>query len=285
VKRENFPRVLREIPDPPSRLFVMGSLPQDEELTIAVVGTRKATGAGLKSAERFAKELSQQGAVIISGLAMGIDTAAHEGTLQNQGKTVAVLGNGLPKIYPAQNENLAKKILEAGGAITSEYKENHPSYKGNFIQRNRIISGLALAVIVIEAPLRSGALATATFAATQGREVFVVPGPINHPNYVGSHALIRDGARLVTSPEEVIEDLGLDRLPTMRESTKGESSVKLKLTTEEELVFMKVKVQNFPLPVDKIVELTKLDPQIVNSSLASLIIRGLIQEAGGLYTI
>ncbi|MBT9151639.1 MAG: DNA processing protein DprA [candidate division WS2 bacterium] len=285
MKLENFPRVLRETPDPPPRLFVMGSLPQDEELTIAIVGTRKATDAGLKSAERFAKELNRQGAVIISGLAMGIDAAAHEGTLQNQGKTVAVLGNGLPKIYPAQNENLAKKILEAGGAIASEYKENHPSYKGNFIQRNRIISGLALAVIVIEAPLRSGALATATFAATQGREVFVVPGPINHPNYIGSHALIRDGARLVTSPEEVIEDLGLDRLPTMRESTKRDSSVKLKLTTEEELVFMKVKVQNFPLPVDKIVELTKLDPQIVNSSLASLIIKGFIQEAGGGYTI
>ena len=284
MKCENFPRILREIPDPPSRLFVAGELPDDHDVTIAIVGTRKATGAGLKSAERFAKELSRRGAVIISGLAMGIDTASHEGALRNQGKTLAVLGNGLPKIYPAQNENLAKEILEAGGTIVSEYKENHPSYKGNFIQRNRIISGLALAVIVIEAPLRSGALATATFAATQGREVFVVPGPINHPNYVGSHALIRDGARLVTSPQEVIEDLGLDKLPTMRESTKGESSVKLKLTTEEELILTKVKVQN-PLSVDKIVELTKLDPQIVNSSLASLIIRGLIQEAGGLYTI
>lgn len=285
AKRENFPRILREIPDSPSRLFVAGDLPRDEEITIAIVGTRKATDAGLKHAERFAKELSGRGAIIISGLAMGIDTAAHKGALANKGKTIAVLGNGLPKIYPAQNEFLAKKILDAGGVIASEYEENCPSYKNNFIQRNRIISGLSLAVVIIEAPAKSGALATATFAAAQGREVFVVPGPISHTNYAGSHALIRDGARLVTSPEEVMEDLGFGELLYEKESTKRNSSATFKLTAEEELILMKIEEQNLPLLVDKIVELTKLDPQAVNSSLASLVIRGLVQEAGGNYTI
>lgn len=284
MEYEYFPRLLKEIPDPPPRLFTIGALPKDDEITVAIVGTRKASEAGIKTAELFAKELSSLGIVIVSGLAMGIDTAAHRGALAGGGRTVAVLGNGLYKIYPAQNENLAKKVV-VSGSIISEYKSDMPSYKHNFIQRNRLISGFSLAVIIIEAPLKSGALSTASFAAIQGREVFVVPGPANHPNYAGSHALIRDGARLVTSPKEIIEDLGLDRLSFDKKTATKETAPKLKLTIDEELVFVRIKEGGSPLTVDKIIELTKLETQIVNQALTSLTIRGLIQEAGRGYTI
>ena len=281
---ERFPKILKEIPDPPRRLFVAGSLREDNETMIAIVGTRKASAHGIKIAETFARELSAMGFAVVSGLAMGIDTAAHRGALSGGGKTIAVLGNGLDKIYPAQNENLAQKIINQGGGIVSEYESGTPSYKHNFIQRNRIISGLASAVVIIEAPLRSGALATAGFAATQGREVFVIPGPVNHPNYGGSHALLRDGARLVTSPQDIIEDLGLKNLfgPGIQ---KTENSLTRQLNNEEMLILNKIKDYNSPLNVDKIIKLTKLEPQIVNQTLASLAIRGLIQEAGGSYTI
>lgn len=282
---EYYPRILKEIPDPPPRLFVIGRIPPNDEPAIAIVGTRKASENGIRTAKEFAKELSSKGIVIVSGLAMGIDTAAHEGALSGGGKTVAILGNGLNKMYPAQNENLAKKIIENDGAIISEYEQGMPSLKQNFIQRNRIISGISLAVVVIEAPLKSGALSTAGFAASQGREVFVVPGQINHPNYKGSHALIRDGARLVTSPQEIIEDLSLNSLPIIEKAAAWPTATIPNLTNEERLILSKIKEYNLPLDIDKIIELTKLHPQIVNQTLASLILKGLIQEAGGGYTI
>lgn len=281
---ECFPKILKEIPDPPRRLFVAGNQCEDNEIMIAIVGTRKASAHGIKIAETFARELSAMGFVVVSGLAMGIDTAAHRGALSSGSRTVAILGNGLDKIYPAQNENLAQKIINQGGGIVSEYESNTPSYKHNFIQRNRIISGLSSAVVIIEAPLRSGALATASFAAAQGREVFVIPGPVSHPNYAGSHALLRDGARLVTSPQDIIEDLGLNNLFEPR-TRKNEDLLTRQLNDEELLVLSKIKDHNSPLNVDKIIELVKLEPQIVNQTLASLIIRGFIQEAGGNYTI
>lgn len=283
VGNENLPRILKEIPGPPEKLFVMGELPNDNTPLIAIVGTRKATTYGLNIAVKLAEELSQAGIIVVSGLAMGIDTAAHTGALRGGSPTIAVLGNGLPKIYPAQNENLAKKIIQEGGAIVSEYETDMPSYKNQFIQRNRIISGLSLAVVVIEAPAKSGALATAGFAARQGREVFVIPGPVNHSNYAGSHSLIRDGARLVTSTEDILLDLGLTE--TSPNKTAAGEKLLDGLGPDERAVFIKIGDSGAPLSVDKISELTKLDPQKVNQILASLTIRGFIQEAGGGYTI
>lgn len=280
----DLPQLLKEVAGSPKQLFSIGKLPHNHELTIALVGTRKASTAGIKTAQDFARSFASLGVTIVSGLAMGIDTAAHRGALMGGGKTIAVLGNGLNKIYPAQNENLAKKIITEGGAVVSEYAQGTPSFKQNFIQRNRIISGLSLAVIVIEAPLKSGALATASFAASQGREVFVVPGPISHPNYIGSHALIRDGARLVTSPQDIIDDLGLN-ISSMPEAQKSKLSLPLKLTSDENIVLDRIKGHGLPLNVDKIIELTKLSPQTVNQTLTSLAVRGFIQETGGGYII
>src|SRR3989339_275158 len=208
-----YPALLKEIPDPPTRLFCRGQLPHPDSICIAIIGTRKATTQGKAMAQRIARDLAASGIVIVSGLAMGIDTVAHKGALEASGKTIAVLANGLDNVYPAQNTSLANDLLAHGGAILSEYPAGTPAYPNQFLERNRIVSGLCVATIVVEAPERSGTLATARFALEQGREVFVVPGPADHPNYIGSHRLIRDGARLVTAASDIYEDLGIDPKP------------------------------------------------------------------------
>lgn len=279
---ENFPNLLKEIPNPPKEIFVSGNLPSDKNMKIAIVGTRKATQIGKSIARQIASELSRLNIAIISGLAMGIDSAAHQGVIDSKGKTVAVLANGLDKIYPAQNENLAKEILKLGGALISEYPARTPSLPYRFLERNRIISGLSIATIVIEAPDRSGSLATARYALEQGREVLVIPGPANHPNYAGSHKLIRDGARLITSTQDILEDLNI-------EITDCKLSVSDKimemLNDEEKEILETLKNSAQPLGVDKICELTKLSSQTVNSAMASFIINGIIKETETGYSL
>lgn len=278
--------LLKEIDCSPSQLFTRGQMPLDDLIKIAIVGTRKATNIGKDIAKEVARKLSSLNMVIVSGLAMGIDTAAHQGALVANGKTIAVLANGLDKIYPAQNENLAKQILEKGGALISEYPEKTPSYPNQFLERNRIISGLCVATIIIEAPERSGSLATARNALEQGREVFVVPGPANHPNYIGSHKLIRDGARLITSVEDILEDLGLEisaRQPTDQFLISDE--INSGLTENQKKIIIALKNSGEPLAVDKICQLTKLSSQIVNQIVATLVIQGIIKETERGYTI
>ena len=288
IKEKAYPFFLGEIPNPPKQIYVRGVVPDSQLPAIAIVGTRKATTAGIRIAEEVAAGLASRGITIISGLAMGIDTAAHRGALGVRGRTVAVLGNGISEIYPAQNERLAEEILEAGGAIISEYPPGEPSFRGNFIHRNRIISGLSVAVVVIEAPLRSGALNTAGFAAEQGRSVFVVPGPITHPNYVGSHALIRDGAILATGAADILEDLGLPgeeaKIRRLAEGI-GEISIQPELSDYESLILEVIKTAGRPLEVDRIAPLANLEAQAVNQSLTGLLLKGLIREANGKYEI
>jgi DNA processing protein len=281
LKDPHYPSLLKEIQNPPSKIYVLGELPDNPPLggpRIAIVGTRKATLQGRSIAKETAKKLSEQGLVIVSGLAMGIDAAAHEGALEAKGKTIVVLANGLGKIYPARNQNLGEKVLEFGGAIISEYGSEVPYFKGQFLKRNRIISGLCQAVIIIEAPQRSGSLATARLAAEQGREVFVVPGPINHPNYCGSHKLIRDGARLVGSIEDIFEDLGINinqpKLAFEKIKDKNQSAI-----------FQAIQEAREALNIDKIIELTKLEPQVINQSIALLVIQGILKETEKGYTI
>jgi len=282
----NYPRLLKEIPNPPQSLYLIGVLPNDDVPKIAIVGTRKATAEGKKLAKEIAKKLAENGIIIVSGLAMGIDTAAHEGAIAGQGKTIAVLANGLDSIYPSQNENLAKKILESGGALISEYPAGTPSFPNQFLERNRIISGLSVATVIIEAPERSGSLATANWAGQQGREVFVFPGPVNHPNYRGSHKLIRDGARLAASVEDILEDLS--EIFNFQFSIFNQAP-KLKLDKIKDknqlLIFETIQEAGRPLNIDKIIELTKLEPQVVNQIVAILIINGLIKETEKGYTI
>jgi len=269
-----YPRLLGEIQDPPERLFVRGALPNPNAVCLAIVGTRKASREGMKIAGEFAEYFAGMGVVIVSGLATGIDESAHRGALSGGGVTVAILGTSLDKIYPVRNSRLAGQIVQQGGALISEYSPEEPIHKWNFIRRNRIISGFASAILIVEAPPQSGSLATARFAAEQGREVFVVPGAVRERNYIGSHDLIRDGATLVASPMQLAEDMGWKSVGVDSERGHPDSN----LNGDEGLIVQLLHGAGTPLRVDKIIELTKLEPRRASVGLASLIIRGLIME-------
>ena len=209
IESKDYPKQLKEIYEPPLKLYILGNKELLKDKGIAIVGARKATEYGRKVAEQISKQLSECGINVISGLALGIDTYAHLGTLQENciGKTIAVLGSGLDKIYPKENINLAKQIIKSGGCIISEYPIGTKPEKLHFPQRNRIISGLSQGVLVVEARERSGALITADFALEQGRDVFAVPGDINKENSKGTNDLIKQGARIVTSYMDIIYEI------------------------------------------------------------------------------
>lgn len=280
IAQENFPPLLREIEGAPELLYIKGELPSVGTPWVAIVGTRKATPDGILLAKQLAKELAEKGFVIVSGLAMGIDTAAHEGALKGNGKTVAVLGNGLDNVYPRQNENLAKAILAQGGAILSEYPPETPAFPSQFLERNRIVAGMCVATIVIEAPDRSGSIVTARLAGEQGREILVFPGPAGHPNYAGSHKLIRDGARLVNGIADILADLGFEELPpqSLFSEEKDIHNGASELTPEEHAILTVIGSTTKSLTIDKIAELTKLDAAIINPIVAIHTLGGTLQE-------
>ncbi|MGB7957905.1 MAG: DNA-processing protein DprA [Minisyncoccia bacterium] len=275
---ERFPLLLREIPHPPFGIYVRGTLPTNDALGIAVVGTRRATPDGKNTARRFAAELARAGIVIVSGLAFGVDAAAHEGCLNAGGKTLAVLACGLANIYPKNNEALAEKIIAQGGAIISEYPPDMPAYPSRFLERNRIVSGLSKGTLVIEAPERSGSLATARFALEQNRDVFVIPGQITHPNFKGSHELIRQGAELVTTPEHILAAEGM-----LKEDKKMLDTSEL--APEEALVVHFLRESGAAQDIDKISVAAKLQPHIANQTVSFLLIKGMISERGDGYVI
>lgn len=202
----DYPRALLDIADPPVILYAKGRVELLSSPSLAVVGSRNATTQGVINAEKFSEALSGAGLTIISGLALGIDTAAHQGGLRGSGSTVAVIGTGADIVYPARNRNLAHQIA-AGGCILSEYALGRQAIAANFPRRNRIISGLAQGVLVIEAAAQSGSLITARMAAEQGREVFAIPGSIHSPLSKGCHLLIKQGAKLVESAQDVLEEI------------------------------------------------------------------------------
>ncbi len=203
----NYPPALLEIADPPSVLYVRGNPALLHQRGIAMVGSRNATPQGVQTAESFARHLAAQGQCIVSGLALGIDAAAHRGALAAHGDTIAVIGTGADRIYPARNKDLAIAISERG-AIVSEFPLGMPAVAHNFPRRNRIISGLARGVLVVEAAPESGSLITARLAAEQGREVFAIPGSIHSPVARGCHKLIKQGAKLVETAQDILEELG-----------------------------------------------------------------------------
>lgn len=202
-----YPPALLEIADPPSVLYVRGKLDLLKTPGLGVVGSRNATPQGLQTAENFARALAAKGLTIISGLALGIDAAAHRGALAASGPTIAVIGTGADRVYPARNKELAIAIAEQG-AIISEFPLGTPAIASNFPRRNRIISGLSRGILVVEAALESGSLITARLAGEQGREVFAIPGSIHSPVARGCHKLIRQGAKLVETAQDILEELG-----------------------------------------------------------------------------
>lgn len=273
---KNYPKLLKEIPSPPEVLYVRGII-KPEEYGLAIVGTRKPSRYGIEATEKIIGELARiSNLTIISGLATGIDTVAHTEALNKKLRTIAVLGTGLDKnsIFPPQNRNLAEKIVQAGGTVLSEYPEGTPGLPHHFPERNRIISGLSLGTLVVEAKEKSGALITARLAVEQNREVFALPGSIFSPNSFGPHLFIKKGAKLVTTAEDIIEELNI---PKLLETRKEE--LKINLTKEESLIFDAV--SNEPLGVDEIKEKTKFSTSGILSALTMLELKGLVKKIGG----
>lgn len=271
-----YPARLKNITDHPPVLYVRGTLPPDDVPTAAIVGTRKATSEGRENARILARELAARGVVIISGLAFGIDAAAHEGALDARGITVAILAGGVDAIYPPTHETLGRRIMERG-AIASEYAPGTPALPHQFLARNRLISGLADAVIIVEAPIASGALATARHAVNQGREVFVLPGPASHPHYAGSHMLLREGARLIRNVDDLFEDM-----PHLGKATPNQPDP---LPLAHDPVLAALAASREPLSVDKIAETTTLEPQVVLARLTELVLERKVTEKGGKFSI
>lgn len=274
----SFPALLREIPFPPFGLYIRGALPSTDPI-VAIVGTRKASQLGLRAASMFAERFAVRGIPVVSGLAFGIDAAAHEGALAARGATVAVLANGLDTVYPRSHMKLAEHIVASGGALLSEYPPGSPTLPRRFLERNRIVSGLARGVVVIEAPQASGALATARFALEQNREVFVVPGPASHPNYAGSHALVKAGAALVTEPQDVFDAFGIGgadiAASDASSSLSGSGAVSVLLTV--------LRREGRSLDVDTLAARAALSAAETQAELTDLIMRGCVEERGGRY--
>ncbi|MFN3148410.1 DNA-processing protein DprA [Bremerella sp.] len=276
---DDFPELLREIPDPPILLFVKGEILPCDELAVAIVGTRHATHYGKKQAERFGYELAKAGFTIASGLARGIDAAAHRGALKAGGRTIAFLGGGVSKIYPPEHGDLAEEVSQ-NGAIVSEAAPLVSPIAGAFPQRNRLITGISLGVVIIEAAARSGALISARMAMEQNREVFAVPGQIDNPVARGVNGLIKDGATLVQSVDDVIEQLGPLRKPLqVSEQQTVIQPAELQLNDQEQQVLQHIDLA--PMSLDALVARSKLPVHRVLSTLSILEMKRLIVRTNG----
>jgi len=271
---QDYPRRLKELDQHPPVLYVRGEIRSDDEWSVAVVGTRRVTAYGRQVANDVASILAASGVTIVSGLARGIDGIAHQAALKAGGRTIAVLGSGVDRVYPPEHRRLAQEIVEAG-ALVSDYPPGTPPDGSNFPPRNRIISGLSLAVIVVEAGQRSGALITAKFAAEQGRDVFAVPGNINAPQSVGANKLIQQGARPLLSPADVLEMLDLTMVHEQQDARRS-----LPMDpTETKLLSV---LSQEPMHVDEIRNRVTLPIEQVSSTLALMELKGMVRHVGGM---
>ena len=272
-----YPTLLKQIPDPPVLLYVRGSLSETDNLGVAIVGTRLCSLYGLIQAERFAAGLAESRFTVVSGLARGIDTAAHRGALKAKGRTIAVLGSGLLDLYPAENKKIANEIA-GSGAVISEFPLKMRPDKQTFPRRNRIISGLSRAVLVVEAGERSGALITASLALEQGREVFALPGPVDQETSAGTNNLIKEGARLVTNPDDIILEL-YPTLPFPKKEPSQEEKTLISIPEFKELNALLSNRQS--AGIEEIAGHLNLSLPETGSLLTKLEIQGLIREIPG----
>ncbi len=274
-----YPRSLAEIPDPPALLFMQGTIEPADSLAIAIVGSRHATHYGLTQAERLAGSLARAGLTVVSGLARGIDAAAHRGALAAGGRTLAILGSGVLNIYPPENRELAFDVRKRG-ALLSEAPPRGEPLSGAFPQRNRIISGISLGVLVIEASARSGALITARHASEQGRDVFAVPGRVDSRMSQGCHRLIRDGAKLVETADDILEELGpLVAATSTRDGQVVHHPAELLLNEPEQKVLAAVDAS--PTTIDHIIATSQLPTPQVLSTISVLEMRRLLRRVSG----
>jgi DNA processing protein len=277
----DYPPLLSAIPDPPIALSVRGELLREDALALAVVGSRRATPYGRDTARRLARDLASFGLTIVSGLARGIDAAGHEGALAAGGRTIAVLGSGLDDLYPREHGKLADRIAERG-AILSELDLDEPPLAQNFPRRNRIITGLALGTLVVEAAAKSGSLISARLALDQDREVFAVPGPVDSPGSEGVHALLRDGARLVTRAEDVLEELRDEVREALRHRAPAAREPMVEaLDTEERSLIQLLKARHDALDLDSILDALPLPVDRALAALSRLEVKDLVTRLPG----
>ena len=276
----DYPRLLREIPDPPPLLYVYGRLERDSA-NLAIVGSRNATGYGVRTTDDLCRSLATRNLTIVSGMARGIDTAAHEGALSAGGKTIAVLGSGLARIYPSENRRLFHRIAE-NGAVVSEFPLQAGPEAHHFPIRNRIISGMSLGTVVVEASRNSGSLITARLAAEQNREVFAVPGSVQSFKSAGSHSLIKQGAKLVEHAQDVIEELlPLGSLDQGTEDKFGnQSSRQLELLSDDEARVYQA-LDPYPMHIDELARKISMEPGKLLSLLLKLELNGMVQQSPG----
>ncbi len=281
-----YPRLLSELPDPPPYLYVLGALEPDAAC-ISIVGSRNPTGYGRSMARRLGRELAEYGLLIVSGMARGIDTEAHQGALEAGGKTVAVLGSGLARIYPRENKALAENIVD-NGAVVSEFPIFAEPQAHHFPMRNRIISGMAVGTIVVEAARKSGSLITARLAAEQGREVFAVPGSIQSFKSTGTHGLLKQGARLIENAADVLPEIAhmvdIQTFSMKKEQASCDPSIinsTRGVDTDETLVLRTLEC--YPIHIDDIVRKTGLEPGKTAGILIRLELAGRIRQEPGNY--
>lgn len=277
-----YPPLLKEIPDPPPLLFVRGDATLLQQPQLAMVGSRNPSAGGKKLAHDFAATLSHQGLLITSGLALGIDAASHQGALDAGCETLAVAGTGLDRIYPARHRELGHAIVEQG-AIVSEFPPGTPPIASNFPRRNRIISGMSLGTLVIEAALKSGSLITARLAAEQGREVFAIPGSIHNPLAKGCHALIQQGAKLTMAASDILEELGpLASFALQHERQPASQDLSPQTTSSQHPLLENMGFE--PISIDELVERSGLTAETVSAMLLTMELQGIVTSSGGMYS-
>ncbi|HBQ38010.1 MAG TPA: DNA-protecting protein DprA [Candidatus Omnitrophica bacterium] len=275
---ETYPNVLRTIHDPPPALYRKGTWSEEDQPAVAIVGSRRASLYGQQTAQRLAYDLALRGVTIVSGLARGIDAAAHRGALQADGRTVAVLGSGLDQLYPPEHHALAEQVTRHG-VLLSEYPMGSPPLSYHFPRRNRLISGLSAGVVIVEAAHRSGALITADCALEQGREVFAVPGKVDSITSHGTHHLLKQGARLVTSVEDIVEELGL--AATVETVSSRSPATRAEGVTDEEWTLMHHLRADEPCDVDTLTAKTGWTASACTSTLLGLELRHLVKQLPG----
>lgn len=275
-KKLSYTEDLQHIPTPPKELFVRGDLPKKRIKSVAIVGTRKPTAYGKEIAYNIASACAKSGIVVISGMALGIDSVAHKAAIESGGITIAVLANGVDTFYPKSHTSLGYKIIETGGAVLSEYPNGTPAQPWQFLARNRIVSGLADAVVIVEAAEKSGTLSTANHALDQGKEVYAVPGNITSPLSSGCNNLIKNGAVPLLSPEELINYLLPNREQNQVSLFKGKNN-------EENLILDLLK--NSPLNTEQLVKKSNIPIDTLNQALTMLEIKGFIKNIDGNWSI
>ncbi|MEI6714311.1 MAG: DNA-processing protein DprA [Verrucomicrobiota bacterium] len=277
-KDARYPNLLRQLPNAPILLQVIGTLTEADQHAIAIVGSRQSTFYGNECAKRFSYQLAYAGFTIVSGLARGIDTAAHLGAMAAKGRTIAVIGSGLGELYPPENRNLAERITKQG-AIVSEFPMGFPPTPQTFPYRNRIVAGWSTGLLVVEAGLKSGALITANIASEQGRQVYAIPGPIDRTSSAGTNHLIQQGAKLVTSCEDILEELQ-DMFSCLKNGTHPVTPKDEPPPSPQEAALLEALHEN-DRPIDELVEHTGLAPAQVGAALLSLELKQKVRSLPG----